>query len=360
VVKKKWQLTNLYKTLQKSKQIDGVTKRLMLIGHFQSNFGLSLGATKALNFIRDFDDNNAFPFTFSGVDSHCLGILTYLKYDSTSFPFFKSPSSFESNPSPPPPPQNQTDKMPLYSTPSARWAAITTRDPSASNAFIYCVTSTKIYCRPTCPARLARRANVIFRDSPAEAEAAGYRACMRCRPGEEDESAGDPQRIAVAKACELIRDEGTGEGMKWSVKNLAKEVGLTESHFCRVFKKILGVTVGQYRGQFLDQKRMEGEEIGPKKAPPEVQVAASPLEFQYPVTGFHTQESFDSELARDWHDFSGAPDLMGSIDMFPGLEPGSFNFSPELSTDASTPATTDDAFQFLNFDEVGCSTTHLS
>lgn len=185
---------------------------------------------------------------------------------------------------------------------------------------------------------------------------------MRCRPGEEDESAGDPQRIAVTKACELILDEGKRDGTKWSVKSLAKEVGLTESHFCRVFKKVMGVTVGEYRAQVL-KKRKSGEnegvevvEVAPRKAPQDVQVAASPFEYQNFMVGLQTQDSFDSELARNWQDFRRASDPTGTVDMFPGLSDTdfvSFNFSPALLSDASTPAMTEDGFQFLNFDEGG-------
>jgi len=246
--------------------------------------------------------------------------------------------------------------MSPFSTPTARWAAITSRDPSASSAFIYCVTSTKIYCRPTCPARLARRANVVFHDNAAEAEAAGFRACMRCRPGEQDQSTGDPQRIAVGKACELIGDEGRGAGTKWSVKNLAREVGLTESHFCRVFKKIVGFTVGEYRARVVELKRADGNVVALSKAPMEVQIAASPFGVQYNVPELQTQELCEAELARNWQDFNGNFDMTGSIDMFPGLfgsDLTDFNFSPEVLSDVTTPATTDDGFQFLNFDDVG-------
>jgi len=137
--------------------------------------------------------------------------------------------------------------MSPFSTPSSRWAAVQTRNPLASSAFIYSVTTTKIYCRPTCPSRLARRANIKFHDSAAEAEADGFRACKRCRP-ESGTGDQDPQVAFVNKACGLIEKELEGE-QKWSVKALAKEVGLTESHFCRVFKKVLGVTIGEYRNQ---------------------------------------------------------------------------------------------------------------
>ena len=185
---------------------------------------------------------------------------------------------------------------------------------------------------------------------------------MRCRPGDEDESAGDPQRIAVNTACELIREEGKAEGgVKWSVKHLATEVGLTESHFCRVFKKIMGLTIGEYRAWMLKQIKQE-KAVAARKASVEVQVATSPFEFDYSAPRVDFQGSFDSELARDWQNFSGISDMAGTIEMFPGvldMELTSFEFSPEPVSALSTPAMTDDVFQFLNFEEVDLSLTGL-
>lgn len=135
--------------------------------------------------------------------------------------------------------------MPHFSTPTTRWTALQSRNPLAASSFIYAVTTTKIYCRPTCPSRLARKANIKFYDVAKQAEDAGFRACKRCRP-ELKEAEGNPQKVFVDRACELIRNEVDDE-KKWSVKGLAKEVGLTESHFCRVFKKVVGLTIGEYR-----------------------------------------------------------------------------------------------------------------
>ncbi|EXJ88491.1 hypothetical protein A1O1_05421 [Capronia coronata CBS 617.96] len=69
-----------------------------------------------------------------------------------------------------------------YITPSSRWKALMTRDGLATSAFVYAVLTTKIYCRPDCKARLARRANVVFYATAAQAEKAGFRACKRCKP----------------------------------------------------------------------------------------------------------------------------------------------------------------------------------
>jgi AraC family transcriptional regulator of adaptative response/methylated-DNA-[protein]-cysteine methyltransferase len=70
-----------------------------------------------------------------------------------------------------------------YDTDDGRWRAVETRDPKADGHFFSCVRTTGIYCRPRCPGRPHRK-NVFFVSSPAEARAAGLRACKRCRPDE--------------------------------------------------------------------------------------------------------------------------------------------------------------------------------
>lgn len=130
-------------------------------------------------------------------------------------------------------------------TSSQRWQAITKRDPTI-NSFVYAVLTTKIYCRPSCAARLARRANVQFYDTPSQAEEAGFRACKRCRPQAGGTAlANHPQTAIVAKACETIQAE-LAIGLKPRLQDLAAQAGLTPSHFHRVFKKRVGVTPGQY------------------------------------------------------------------------------------------------------------------
>jgi methylphosphotriester-DNA--protein-cysteine methyltransferase len=135
-------------------------------------------------------------------------------------------------------------------TSSERWQAITRRDPTI-NSFVYAVLTTKIYCRPSCAARLARRANVQFYDTPSQAEAAGFRACKRCRPQAGGTAlANHPQTAIVAKACEAIQAE-LAIGLKPRLQDLAAQAGLTPSHFHRVFKKRMGVTPGQYASRLV-------------------------------------------------------------------------------------------------------------
>ena len=68
-----------------------------------------------------------------------------------------------------------------YLDDEARWAACQGRDPNADGAFFIAVRTTKIYCRAVCPARPLRK-NVVFHATTAEARAAGFRACKRCKP----------------------------------------------------------------------------------------------------------------------------------------------------------------------------------
>jgi methylphosphotriester-DNA--protein-cysteine methyltransferase len=127
-----------------------------------------------------------------------------------------------------------------YDTDAARWRALTTRDARANGHFIYSVRSTNIYCRPTCPARLARRANVGFYKTPLQAEADGFRACKRCKPNTVLE---DPQEKAVEKACMLIDEAVKNDDPKaFRLQDLAKSVGLTPRYFHKIFKDKTGIT----------------------------------------------------------------------------------------------------------------------
>jgi len=62
-----------------------------------------------------------------------------------------------------------------------RWRAVLARDASADGRFVYAVRTSGIYCRPSCPSR-PKAANVVFHADAVSAEAAGFRACKRCRP----------------------------------------------------------------------------------------------------------------------------------------------------------------------------------
>ena len=127
-----------------------------------------------------------------------------------------------------------------FVTDGERWQAVVDRNRAADGAFFFSVRTTDVYCRPSCGARLPRRENVAFHATPADAEAAGFRACMRCKPNlDKSEHA---QAKAVARACRAI--EEAEEPL--SLEALAKLVGQSPSHFHRVFKAATGVTPKAY------------------------------------------------------------------------------------------------------------------
>ena len=136
----------------------------------------------------------------------------------------------------------------MYQTSHARWNAISQRDAAAHCSFIYGVKTTGIYCRPTCTARLARRANVVFYDNIDQARGAGFRACQKCKP--DDVAFYGQKEEVVVSTIEVLRTKQYDASMKWSLKELAKQVGVTPSYLCRVFKKTMGTTIGEYMRQF--------------------------------------------------------------------------------------------------------------
>ncbi|MCJ1433778.1 hypothetical protein MMC27_003143 [Xylographa pallens] len=141
----------------------------------------------------------------------------------------------------------------------SRWLALTHRTPSSHSSFLYGVTSTKIYCRPTCSARLARRANVVFYDTEAQARHDGFRPCKRCKP-DDSTFVGEADEV-VTRALALLRTQKDDLTLKRDLKTLAKEVGVTPSYLCRVFKKTTGLTIGAYMIEF-EKEASEDETEG--------------------------------------------------------------------------------------------------
>jgi AraC family transcriptional regulator, regulatory protein of adaptative response / methylated-DNA-[protein]-cysteine methyltransferase len=127
-----------------------------------------------------------------------------------------------------------------FSSDDERWQAVVNRNAAADGAFFYSVRTTGVYCRPTCPSRLARRKNVRFHATCQEAERAGFRPCKRCQPSER--SLSQRHAEAVARACRSIEqcDEFA------SIDDLAKSAGMSPFHFHRVFKAHTGVTPKAY------------------------------------------------------------------------------------------------------------------
>lgn len=115
------------------------------------------------------------------------------------------------------------------------WEAVVTRDATAT--FIYAVTSTRIFCRPSCPSRRPRPERIRYFDTAAEAEAAGFRACLRCRPRSEDDSHAWVE-TAIAR---IDRALDQGEPLP-TLEQLEAVVGLSRFHLQRAFKSAVGLT----------------------------------------------------------------------------------------------------------------------
>jgi AraC family transcriptional regulator of adaptative response/methylated-DNA-[protein]-cysteine methyltransferase len=121
-----------------------------------------------------------------------------------------------------------------------RWTRILTRDPTADGEFWYSVSTTGVYCRPSCPSRAANPKNIAIYDSLRAAKAAGMRACKRCNPDAPSMAAANA--TIIAKTCRLIEHSET----PLSLAHLAAAAGLSPSHFHRRFKAATGLTPQAY------------------------------------------------------------------------------------------------------------------
>jgi AraC family transcriptional regulator, regulatory protein of adaptative response / methylated-DNA-[protein]-cysteine methyltransferase len=121
-----------------------------------------------------------------------------------------------------------------------RWARVVARDPMADGEFWYSVSTTGVYCRPSCPSRIANPKNVALHDTLAAAKATGFRACKRCNPDGAPLAA--ENAALVTKACRLIEESEEPP----SLAELAEAVGLSVGYFHRLFKASTGLTPKNY------------------------------------------------------------------------------------------------------------------
>src|SRR5215470_5533152 len=121
-----------------------------------------------------------------------------------------------------------------------RWACIVARDKTADGHLWYSVSTTGVYCRPSCPSRTANPKNVQLYDSLESAKATGFRSCRRCNPdGPSIEAA---NAALAAQACRII--EASEE--EPSLEELADAIGRSPSYFHRLFKAATGLTPKDY------------------------------------------------------------------------------------------------------------------
>jgi AraC family transcriptional regulator of adaptative response/methylated-DNA-[protein]-cysteine methyltransferase len=121
-----------------------------------------------------------------------------------------------------------------------RWARIVARDRTADGLLWYSVTTTGVYCRPSCPSRTANPKNVQLHDTREAAKATGFRPCKRCNP---DGPSIDGENAAiVSRACRLIEQSEEEP----CLIDLAAAVDRSASHFHRLFKATTGLTPKAY------------------------------------------------------------------------------------------------------------------
>ncbi|WP_234906415.1 bifunctional DNA-binding transcriptional regulator/O6-methylguanine-DNA methyltransferase Ada [Rhizobium rhizogenes] len=146
------------------------------------------------------------------------------------------------------------------STPSVaddpRWARVVARDKSADGQLWYSVSTTGIYCRPSCPSRTANPKNVSLHDTIGSARATGFRPCKRCNP--EGLSLDSENAALVAKACRIIEESEEER----SLDDLAAAVDCSASYFHRIFKASTGLTPKAYAAADRAKKLRESLETG--------------------------------------------------------------------------------------------------
>lgn len=145
---------------------------------------------------------------------------------------------------------------------AARWQQVLDRDPGADGAFVYAVTTTGIYCRPSCASKRPHPEHVVFYDVPEAAERGGYRPCRRCCPGSVVPET--PDARLVQTVCRVIAD--TDERLP-TLEELGRATRVNPQHLQKRFKQIMGVSPrayadelrrGRVRNMLKEQKDVTG------------------------------------------------------------------------------------------------------
>jgi AraC family transcriptional regulator, regulatory protein of adaptative response / methylated-DNA-[protein]-cysteine methyltransferase len=121
-----------------------------------------------------------------------------------------------------------------------RWHAVIARDSARDGEFVFAVSTTGVYCRPSCPARRPRREKVTFFLHPEQAEQAGFRACLRCRPRS---VGGNSQSDWAKEVCRYI-EQHLDEPV--TLEQLGKAFRQSPFHLQRRFKAAIGISPREY------------------------------------------------------------------------------------------------------------------
>src|SRR5689334_10097360 len=140
------------------------------------------------------------------------------------------------------------------------WNSVVKRDPTADENLFYGVTTTRIYCRPSCPSRRPKRENIAFFSSTEAAERAGFRACHRCRPNRPKSTNGAIQRVR-----DYIDEHAGDLDERITLSVLSDQAGLSPYHLQRKFKETVGLTPAQYirarKSEKLKKELRKGETV---------------------------------------------------------------------------------------------------
>lgn len=175
----------------------------------------------------------------------------------------------------------------------ARYRALCSHDARFDGRFFVGVTSTGIYCRPVCRVRTPRRENCRFFDLAAQAEKAGFRPCLRCRPElaplQRHWSREDASAILIQQATRLLDDPqhwpGDAQGGP-AVARLASRLGVSDRHLRRIFEAQIGVSPLQY---LLTRRLLTAKQLLADTTLPITQVAQA--------SGFASQRRFHAAFA---------------------------------------------------------------
>lgn len=176
------------------------------------------------------------------------------------------------------------------------YRALQARDARFDGQFFTAVTSTGVYCRPVCKVRTPKLANCRFFTLAAQAEAAGFRPCLRCRPELAPASSAERAVWSVQDASQLLALQAA----QWlarpayaspstSIPDIAKALGVSERHLRRIFQSTLGVAPQQYQ---LTHKLLSAKQLLTDTQLPVAEVAA--------MSGFASVRTFNAALQQHY------------------------------------------------------------
>lgn len=178
--------------------------------------------------------------------------------------------------------------------------------------------------------------NVVFYDTVDQAQRDGFRPCKRCKP--DDAAFIGAGEDVVGQILALLRTKRDGSAVKGGVAALAKEVGVTPSYLCRVFKKTMGMTLGAYAREFekgTDDAEVLGLEPSPQSS--EMSMARNTPELLMPgslsTSASPPVEQDKENREHDMQEMGGIPDPDSDYNLDNSSSNQEFNLDEWIWTD---------------------------